>query len=296
MRKMISFSMILLTIPLSGQHDPCSVDRSFYCLHEEVERPKSDNKPKNSVREWNLMVAGAKNQQGCKFSVQSLYKANIRRQTNRYQAELSVFDETNIEYSKGTKVSVKRDLLRLGAEASANRPDKMVQPQACIVLQTIKCPVYEVKTDSAGQPKHIRVNGPLGQVLFYPSIGIMISGRSGLKFDLGLAGCKVIWRQRRFMPDEANERSVSLEGGLKVQLNITRTLFKVLSWEHATFAFWNIGQPAPEAEIRNQLMIQAGPQLKAGILTRYTYQRQQWPPGSFTGELSLGMGLFRPSN
>jgi hypothetical protein len=268
---------------LGAQEDPCAILRPEICLNDSIPAAVEPVK-KSSMREWNLMVSAQKSNNGCKWSTHSTFK-----QTLKFKAVgLEIFDETSMECLPDSQPVVSRDLLRLQAEVAFNRPEKPLNIQGGVLVQTAKFPVLDQRADSAGKNQFIRTSGLLNPLLIYPAMGMVVELKSGPRIDFGLIGMKVAWQKTKTA--SIHEKQFNLEGGPRLQITFTKLLFSRLQWEHYSFFFWNVSSGTlPEAEIRNIISLRAGQNLKAGLQTRYTYQPVRWPPAEFTGELSLGL-------
>lgn len=296
MRWFCILSLCALALDGAAQDDPCRIP--------EYEPGKPDSvsgcmaiAKSSSAREWNLMFMANKSQPGCKWSAQSTFKQVLKWQGKKVQSEMSVFDETVLEQNPDSIPGVSRDVLRAGLEFSPAQPEKKVRLQGGFVLMTPKFPVYERRVDSLGNPRRIKTSGLFSPMELFPAIGWVVEWASDSKLELGLVGAKCTWKRIYPIPVLSGMPQWSIEGGPRLQLNLSYPVCKQVQWEHFSFVFWGVrSKSLPEVEIRNQLSLKAGPHLKAGLIARYTYKPIRWPPSEFSGELTLGLNLSDSSD
>ncbi len=291
MQCFILFLMVGIAPCLIAQDDPCSVDHSQIRLIDPIQ-VKAVSKSKTVERSWDVMMAAKGSNMGCKWSAQSTFKQMLSVQGKLLHTELNLFDETHAAFNKDTQSVLSRDFVRSSIEIKKAKQDQVIGYQAGMVIQTQKFPQNRVKTDSSGQTRRAMIAGPASPMILYPALGLVFTWKPESKLNFALVGAKFTWYAIPKVAAETAEHLFAAEGGARFECAFTQALSKQVKWEHYSFMFWSIeSKTAPELEIRNEVSVKAGPYLKAGLIARYTYLPVRWPPGAFTGELSLGFQL-----
>jgi hypothetical protein len=293
---MICF-LLLMHLRLAAQYDPCQPARGALKLCDSVTKVLPASPRKALVRDWTFMASVMKNNSGCKWSAQSNFKQMLTWNGKLLHTECNIFDETVLDHFPDSQTAVSRDLLRAGIETSLNREERNVKLQTGLVVHTRKFPEYESRIDSNNKHVKYQVAGLFSTMQIYPALGLTLPLKTGGKIDLGLLGVRINMQLYNRGQVPVPLKQALIEGGPRMQISYTRLLFKLVEWDHFTFSFWNIGTgKPPELEFRNLFTLKAGSHLKAGILTRFTYQSFRWPPADFSGELSLGFRLADAGN
>ncbi len=190
-----------------------------------------------------------------------------------------------------------KDLTRIKS-AISRTSDKPIKLQITSSFQTQKLKGFTPITDSLG------IKAPRQSSGFQSPGSFLLNG--GLEFqpgkigsiELSLASGKVMWMLNKQLYSFQNttelygisiDKQYKIEGGLNLQSKLEKAFSSRLRWEHTSTWFYPVSKGGDaDIQIRNAVFWKPSTTFQACLRTTYSYNETRFPPGTWTGELSLG--------
>lgn len=291
----------LLLQQVLAQDDPCK----FNCFHPTINDTNYKpipSKYKHALNcSWQFaglnINSNPNSKSQLKLSGYSLISYQFNHQSKAWKKQLELYDESGFLWITDSLFIPEKDLTRIKS-AISRTSDKPIKLQITSSFQTQKLKGFTLITDSLG------IKAPRQSSGFQSPGSFLLNG--GLEFqpgkigsiELSLASGKVMWMLNKQLYSFQNttelygisiDKQYKIEGGLNLQSKLEKAFSSRLRWEHTSTWFYPVSKGGDaDIQIRNAVFWKPSTTFQACLRTTYSYNETRFPPGTWTGELSLG--------
>jgi hypothetical protein len=284
-----------------AQDDPCKFNYYHPSINDTTHKSIPTNFKHTLNCSWQLAGLNINSdpisKSQLKLSGYSLINYQLNHQSKAWRKQLELYDESGFLWITDSLFVPEKDLTRIKSSISCTS-DKPIKLQLTSSIQTQKLKGYSPITDSLG------INIPRQSSGFQSPGSFMLNGGLELQpgklgtIELGLASGKVMWMLNKQLYSFQNstelngipiDKQYKIEGGLNLQSKLEKSFGTRIRWEHTSTWFYPVSKDGyTDIQIRNAVFWKPNTMFQACLRTTYSYNETRFPPGTWTGELTLG--------